>query len=756
MPTDALARVVVSVLRRILPAGQRDDVLGDLLEHYHRRGKGRRLWLVREAAGLIVGLRRRSSSSGFSEGAAADVWRGDLRYALRSLRRAPSSSIVAITSLALGVGLTTAVYSVLDGVLLRPLPYTDSDRIVHLRQIQPDAASGVADDVSRALLGQWMLETERLESITAFGVDEKTLSFGPTKSAALVADVSPGFFEVMHTRPAHGRLFTTADTNPTGPCVVLLGHAYWLSVMGGDDAVVNQSMVIESQTCAIAGVLPASFTYPSSNVAVYRLTHYVWPDPTLRRSTASFGVRLTVLGRMKHGAAAGDVAAEGDRVWGRLRAAGAYSDTTVRPTFSVRRLQDELAESLRPALLVLMAAVSCVLVITCVNLTNLLLARGTVRQREMALRAALGASRWGMSRALAFESLIVGLAGGALGLAIAWAVVQWLPELTALDAGVAQQVRLDGRILVFTMALTAVISVIFGVLPAWQAPAGRVKEALSATHVHLLPGASLKAEHLRSALVVIQVALAIVLVVTAALLARSLVGLLRVDLGFNPDRAITFQVRMPPPAGREYGWQLEYYNHLITMISHRPGVAAAGFTTSLPMMETYSNTTVRIDGVPPPEGLDRAQSHREVVSPEYFAAIGLRVLAGRGFTDSDTAESEHVIVVNETFARTFLPGRDPIGHRVMSFGRDWYRIVGVVSSKRHSGPSAEPRPEFYNVLRQMPVEAMIGATAGFAVRGQGDVNPLWPMLRAESGTLLPDAPIFNETVMSERVWRSSA
>jgi predicted permease len=391
-----------------------------------------------------------------------------------------------------------------------------------------------------------------------------------------------------------------------------------------------------------------------------------------------------------------------------------------------------------------------------VNLTNLLLARGTVRQREMALRAALGASRWGMSRALACESLIVGVAGGALGLAFAWGVVHWLPEFTALDPGLAQQIRLDGRILFFTVALTAAISVIFGALPAWQAPAGRVKEALSASHAHLLPGASLKAEHLRSALVVIQVALAIVLVVTATLLARSLVGLLRVDLGFNPDQAITFQVRMPSDGDREYGWRVEYYNELVHALSQRPGVTAAGFTTNLLMMETFTNTSVRVDGVPPPQGMERPQAHREVVSPGYFQAIGLRVLAGRGFSETDTAESERVVVVNEVFARAFLPGRDPIGQRVMSFGRDWHRIVGVVSSKRHRGPDVQPGPEFYNVLRQVPVETITGTTAGFVLRGQGDLSQLWPMVRAETRKLLPDAPIFNETVLSDRVWRSSA
>lgn len=756
MPADRFARVVFSLLRRILPAVHRDDILGDLLEHYERRGEGRRRWLFREAAALTVGMRRSAVTGGESDGAASDVWRGDLKYALRSIRRAPSTSIVAITSLALGVGLTTAVYSVIDGILLRPLPYTDSDRIVRLREIQPDAPARYSDDVSRSVLGRWMAETTLLDAVTVLGTSEKTLSFGTTYSAALVADVSPTFFAVMQTRPLHGRLFSSGDADPASPRVALVGHAYWLSVMGGDTTVVDRTIVVDNETYIVAGVLPASFTYPSAGIAVYRLTHYQWPDPTLRRSSAFFGPPLTALGRTKRGVATDEVAAEGDRVWGRLAAAGVFSSTNVPPTFRVRRLQDELAETVRPALLVLMAAVISVLIITCVNLTNLLLARGTVRQREMALRAALGASRWGMSRALGYESLIIGLAGGALGLAFAWSIVRWLPEFAALDPGLAQQIRIDGRILAFTVAMTAVISVLFGALPAWQAPASRVKEALSASQVHLLPGASLKAEHLRSALVVIQVALAIVLVVTASLLARSLVGLLRVDLGFNPDDAITFQVRLPTVGEREYGWRLQYYSDVVTALSQRPGVSAAGFTSSLLMQESYANTKVRVDGVPPPDGDDGAQAHREIVTPGYFRAIGLRVLSGRGFTDRDTAESERVVVVNEAFARTFLQGRDPIGQRVMSYGREWYRVVGVVSSKRHTGPEAEPRPEFYNVLRQMPVEVISGSTAGFAVRGQGALSQLWPTVRAESRRLLPDAPIFNETELSDRVWRSSA
>jgi hypothetical protein len=290
----------------------------------------------------------------------------------------------------------------------------------------------------------------------------------------------------------------------------------------------------------------------------------------------------------------------------------------------VIRLQDDLVKDVRPALVVLLVSVACVLAIVCVNLTNLLLARGTARQREIAIRAALGASRWDVTRPLMLEGLLLSAIGGGAGLVVASMLLASLPLTSSVDPMLAAQVRIDGRVLAFTLALTGCIGVVVSVLPAWLAPAARVKDAVSGSHVHL-SGVSVGAEQLRSGLVVVQVALAVVLAVGAALLSRSLVTLLTVDLGFRPEQALSVQVRLPSGGGSTFGWRARFYDAFVARLASHPGVRAAGFTTSLPMHETFSQSGVRIDGVPPPDPTAAMRAHREVVTPGYFTAIGLPV-----------------------------------------------------------------------------------------------------------------------------------
>jgi len=751
MPSDPFARLIAAWLRVILPAPVENDVVGDLLEDYDRRGRGRRRWLLRQALNLSLGLRSRGDAAGRWR-SVADQSVADVRYAVRGLRRAPTTTSVAILSLALGMSLTTAVYSVVDGVLLRPLPYHDSDRIVRLREVIRLDRPGAVDDVTRPLLGRWIAETRHLESIAVVGVEDALIRVGTTTASGAVARANASLFEVLSVQPLHGRLFGEAERSPDAPAVAVLGHQYWQQVLGGRPDVIGQSLSVAERSATIIGVLPPTFGFPSGAITAYILTHVRYPDPTLRQAVAMWGPTLVALGRARPGVDTATIEVEGLDVWRRMMTAIGVEREP--PVIQVRRLQEELSAGSRPALLLLMTAATCVLLITCINLTSILLARATVRQREMALRAALGATRWSMSRVLGLESLIITVVGGALGLAGAHGLLLWLPTYAGLDAGVAATIQINGRVVVFVAGVTGTIGAVLGVLPVWQAPATRVKEALAASQAHLIPGAAFRAESVRSALVILQVSLAVVLVLGAALLARSLTTLMRVDLGMAPEQAASFQVRLPAATDREYGWRAVFVRDLLEALAARPGVAAVGFSTVLPLHEDFSGASIRVDGG---QGVPAdAKVHREVVSPDYFRALGMRVVGGRGFSPADSEFSEPVIVVNETFARTFVPHRSAVDARVMSIGREWYRIIGVVADKRHMGPASPPRAELYHVLRQAPPDVVQSPAAGFVIRTAGSPDAWWSSIRDEAARLQPGSALHGQAALAERVWSTSA
>ncbi|HEX5216778.1 MAG TPA: ABC transporter permease [Vicinamibacterales bacterium] len=752
---DVFARAVVTALRLILPAATAEDVLGDLLEHYSRRSRGRRRWLVLQAIGLAWGLGRprprhqRRASPSFL----IDVWLRDIKYAQRSLFRARGFFTVALLSLALGIGLTTAVFSVIDGVLLRPLPYGDPGRIVRVREVRPSPALAV-DAVPRMLLNRWEKTSRALAAIAPYTISDARVGAGAESFVGVRVEVGDRFFDVLRTTPVHGRLLGVADDDPAAPLVAVLSRAFWQRAFAGDAAAIGRSIRIDDRPAEIVGVLTETFTFPAAEVAVYVPGRWRLPEASPGVGRAFVGPPIEVVARMSAGATTDDVEQEASELSTQLR--NAPPGEQPRPaTFEVLRLQDDLVRDVKPALVMVLAAVACVLAIVCVNLTNLLLARGTVRHREMAVRAALGASRWGMARPLVLEGALLAILGGAAGLGVAAGLLVSIPLTSSIDPLLAAQVHIDGRVLAFAFAVSAAIGLLVGVLPAWQAPVADVKTAVAGSHVHLLPGTAVRAERLRSALVVIQVALAMVLAVGASLLSRSLVTLLTVDLGFQPGHALALQVRLPPAGGSTYDWRARFYQDFLARLSAHPGVRAAGFTSSLPMSETFSQATLRIDGIAPADPASPFRAHREVVTPGYFAALGLAVTSGRGLLERDTESSERVVLVNDAFATTYLAGREAIGQRVMLFG-DWCRVVGVVRSKRHSGLRSKTRPEVYVPLAQSPPDVVSQSGAGVVVRTAGSPADMLPFVRSTLRGLQPDAALEQAAALDDRIWESTA
>lgn len=749
---DRFTRVVTDWLRRILPASDADPIVGDLVEHASRRRTGRRLWLAAEAIRLAWGFRHGDAPADPrpARRVLLEIWLRDVRYALRSLARSRGFTAIALTSLALGVGLTTAVFSVVDGLLLRPLPYGEAERIVRVREITAGVRPG-GDQAPRGLVREWQTTSRVLSAFAPYSrLDARVATDGDTWVGVRV-DVGERFFDVLRTHPVHGRLLGRTDADKAAPMVAVLSNAFWRNAFGARADVVGRRILVDDKPVTVVGVLPDDFGFPSADAVVYLPGRYLLPDFDPGRAQAFLAPPLELAARLRPGATPDDALQEARSIGTRLPGAGVGESTTLE----VVRLQDDLVRDVRPALVMLLAAVGCVLTIVCVNLTNLLLARGTVRQREMAVRAALGASRWGMARPLVLEGVLLAGAGGAAGLLLAGGLLASMPLSASIDPMLAAQIRIDGRVVGFTLALTGLVGAIVGMLPAWQTPAGDIKGAVSGGQVQVLPGAALGAERVRAALVVVQVALAVMLAVGATLLSRSLVTLVTVDLGFEPEGALAAEVRLPPGGGSTWDWRARFYQDFLERLEAHGAVRAAGFTTSLPMQETFALAAIRIEGLPPPPGGGPLRAHREAVTPGYFAAIGLPVRRGRGFEPADTDRAERVAIVNEAFAVSIFGGADPIGQRVMIFG-DWARIVGVVASKRHSGLRSSARAELYVPLAQSPPDVVTQSSAGVVLRAAGNPVDLVPFVRSTLRALQPQAGLENEAALADRVWASTA
>jgi predicted permease len=753
---DATARIVLALLRRRLPAQVADDVIGDLIEHYGRRRRWKRTWLAVEAVRLRWGFaslhaveppaRRRRLT--------VDLWIRDARHAARSVFRSRAFAGIALTSLSLGIGLATAIFSIVDGVLLRPLPYDDADRIVRIREVTAGRLPQ-GDEVPRPLVRVWQEHSQTVAAFAPYALTEVRLLADSETFAGVRVDVGPRFFDVLRVRPLHGRLLGPADALRTADSVAVLTHGFWRRAYAGDPGVIGRRVLIDDAPAEIVGVLPEEFTYPSAEVALLTPGRNMLPETEPGRAQAFLLPQLELLARLRPGADPDDAAREAVALSARLAASSAGASAPAVAAFEVRRLRDDLVRHLRPALIVLFAAVGCLLAIVCVNLANLLLARGTTRQREMAVRAALGATRWEMTRPLVFEGLILAFTGAALGLGLAAVLVASMPLTASIDPMLASRVQVDARVLTFTFGISALIGVVVGALPAWLAPEGVVRAAVSSSHVHVLPGAAVRAEHLRGALVVVQVALAIVLAVAATLLSRSLATLLSVDLGFEPDRAVVAQIRLPPTGGTAFGWRDRFYEELTARLRTERAVQAAGFTSTLPLRESFARSAVPIAEIVPADPSSPPRAHREVVTPGYFEAIGLPILAGRGFLAGDVAEGERVAIVNEAFVKAFFGGRAPLDQRLMQFGM-WHRVVGVARSKRHAGLRSEARPEFYVPLAQAPPDVATASSAGIAIRAAGSAHDVLPLLRSALRRLQPHAAIVEEAILEERLWATTA
>ncbi len=612
----------------------------------------------------------------------ADLWK-DLRYGARMLLKKPGFTLTAVFTLALGIGLNAALFSVVNALILRPLPYHEADRLVQLWQ--HDRRQGIAETpVSNADFLAWRTEARSFASLTAHNVRLAALSTGDGAVEVAGVFVASNFFATLGAPPQLGRSFAPEEEQPNQSSVVIVGHQFWQNRLGGHAGVIGQTITLDERPHTVIGVLRPDYRHPEAFFD--RAAEIFLPLP-LRADDRRHALR--VIGRLRPGVTLEQAQADLTMIARQLEQAWPQSNTGWGA--SVVPLAEQHSRRVRRALLVLQGAVGFVLLITCVNLANLLLARVTTRAKELAVRSALGADRLRLIRLFLSESVWLAVLGGLGGLLLARWCVALLPAFAPRELNLLGEVRLDGQVLGFTLLLTLLTLFFFSLAPMWQVSRTSLNEVLKDT-----PSAP-RGNGLRSLLVVAEVALTLVLLAGAGLMLRSLLYLHNVPLGFDAENLLLLQVNLPRSVpGQKV---VSVYQQLPAQIEALPGVQSAALTSSVPLSRFLNTrTSFALVGQSAPAPNDQPVIGLRFISPNYFRTMNIPLVAGRSFTDADTSTAPRVAIVNEAFVRRYLSGLAPLGQKLLrgeTPPNNLEEIVGVVSDFRYEGLHMEAEPEIY-------------------------------------------------------------
>jgi len=665
----------------------------------------------------------------------------DLRFALRSLRKSPGFTLVSVLTLALGIGANTAVFSLIRGVLLRPLPYEHGERLVYLRQ--PAPLGGVANaQFSPLELADYRQRSRAMESLVEYHSMPFILLGQGEPRRVQTGVVSANFFDVLGVRPLRGRAFRPGEDQPSADPVLVLSYGFWMNRLGGDPAIVGKTFEMNDRIHTVIGVLPPVPQYPAENDVYmpssscpFRMGQF-----TLNTRTARM---LHIFGRMAPGMTVAQAQTELEGIAGTLRSEYPASYPSGQGfTISATSLHDELTKDARPTLLLLIGTTAFVLLIACANIANLTLARLTRRSREMALRAALGADRVRLFRQMLTESGLLALAGGALGLALAAATMRLLTGFAARFTPRASEIALDGEVLAFTLVVCVLTGLAFAVLPALPARANLVA-ALKEGGAAVSGGGS---SRIRAALVVAQVAVSMVLLIGAGLMLRSLLELQSVNPGFDSQRVLTMTMDLNWSRYTSNDLILGFHDRLNARLTGQPGVVSTASTLTFPLDgHRRFNVSFLIEGQPPAEDGAQPLGDLRSASPEYFPTLGIPLVTGRLFTPSDGPKSPQVAIVNQTLARRYFPTETAVGKRISAdTGETWITIVGVVGDVRHYGLQSEPTDEVYLPFAQLPIRE-----STFLVRTTADPAAMARRIGEEVLSIDPGQPIANVQTLEE-------
>jgi len=661
----------------------------------------------------------------------------DIRYALRSLIRQPAFAATAIVTLSLGIGATTAIFSAVDAIVLRPLPFPRADRIVAVGNYWTKTGLR-ATTVSAPDFHDWEAQNHSFSAIAYYIGGEISVTVNGAADYAAVYRVTPGFFDVLGARAHSGRLLSRDEQQPGGPSAVVITDAFWRKQFNADRRAIGATVKFNDTLFTIAGVLDRGVRFPA-RADIY-MPAWRWSETTSRSAH-----NYTVVARLRDGVTPQQANSDMTAVAQRLSAM--YPNTNATKLTFVMPLQEQVVGTTKSTLYLLFGAVGLVLLIACANVANLLLARSTVRQREMVVRAAVGATRGRLVRQLLTESAVLGIAAGAVGAWIARLGMLALVRIAPANLPRLDEVHVDSVALVFAIAVALLASVFFGLAPAMQVSRVELVDGLRQGGKGSAIGA--RGGFARSVFVVAEIALAVVLVAGAALLARSLAALMAVDLGFGPDRILVLQTNVPVSQSGDAARATEFYRGLLAELRGVPGVGAVAGVRGLPTAPR-SNGGYWIEGGPGPDqtGVQSRQAIFTVVTPDYFRTMQIPMKTGRDFTDADRHEAPFVAIVNETLAHQAFPGENPIGKRIQC-GLDspnFMAIVGVVGDVRTKGPALPAQAEIYMPFEQHPNFST--ALSIVARTGTPDPLALTDTLRRKISARNADVPVKATTMTS--------
>ena len=686
----------------------------------------------------------------------------DIRFACRTLLKRPAFTVIAILTLALGIGANTAIFSVVDSVLLAPLPFRDPDRLTMIWASNPELARqvGLPDKlpVSPATFYDWKT-AKSFEKMALVSSDRLSLTGDGDPEQIAAVKVSGELFQALGTPALLGRTLQPEDDDKGKRTTILLSHDFWQHHFGGDRNVIGRILHIDGAPLAVVGVMPAGFAFPRGGEMPHGFGFAAQPDvwvplaftPERRQNRGNRG--YLAIGLLKPGVGIPEAQAEMTEISRRVEKA--FPDSDGGWHNRVAPLRRELVGDIRPALLILLAAVGLVLLIACVNVASLLLAQAAARQKEIAVRTALGAGRGRMVRQLLTESALLAFTGGAAGLLLAiWglrAFTLWIPD----DVPVSRHLTLDPRVLLFSLGVTLLTGLLAGLAPAFQMTRPDLAESLR-DGTRAGSGTS-RGNRTRGILVIVETALAVVLVAGAGLLIRSFARVTNIDPGFRPEGVLTLQVPISQVKYPDGAKRWAFLSQALERLRALPGVTVAGTVSNLPLSGEEEIDWLIVEGRPrPANSSETPLADLRQASSGYFEAMGIRLLRGRTFNGNDRAGVAGVAVVNETLARTYWPGADPIGKRIR-FGDldskkpEWLTVVGVVDDVRSSSLEGTPRPQAYLAAAQNAFSRQY-----VVLRTKGDPKNLIAAARSAIWSVDRDQPVAEARAMSKVVSQSVA
>src|SRR5579885_1635217 len=673
----------------------------------------------------------------------------DLRYGARTLLKSPGFTLVAVIVLALGVGANSANFSVVNSVLLSPKPYKETDRLAIAWETNPqllDDYLKTHNEAAPANFYDWQAQSNVFENLAAFRWGTFNLTDGDNPEQVMGNAVTPNMFATLGVRPLIGRDFLPEEGEAGKDDEVILSYGLWQRLFGADPNVLNRKVGVNGQPYTVVGVMPREFEFPRAESELW--TPLAPPAGVKANRTSHF---LYTRARLKDGVSISQAQAEMNTIAARLQQQ--YPDSNNQRGIRIASLPSESVEMIRPALLILLAAVGFVLLIACANVANLMLARATARQKEIAIRTALSSDLCRIVRQLLTESVLISFVGGAFGLLLAqWGVdllLASMPRQFALGIPGWNRIGLDYRVLAFTLVVSLATGILFGLFPAWQASKSELNETLKEGGRSSATGRG----RYRSALIVSEVTLALVLLVGAGLMIRSITRLMDVNPGFDPQNLVTLHLSLPKSQYAKTQQVTNFYNELTRRVAGLPGVESVATIDMMPMGGSGGTVSFAIEGKPAPPKGQYPEANSRTASPGYFKTMHIPLLEGREFAEHDTPDSPLVVIINETFARKYWPGEDPIGKHVLDPENRFppAEVVGVVGDIKHWGLDDKAQEYLYTSSTQTPDNSMF-----VVVRTASDPAGVSASVRNEVRPLDRALPVYDIKPMAQRIVESTS